>query len=329
MSMRPIVLALSAWMLLGCAKKEDVVIAASDTVQVSAADIDRDPVALLPTGAIGTIHVDAPSLFQSQFGPTLLNMVTARLPIPANANFDPKRDLSSVFIGLYSMQGADSVVIATGTFHPDLIEQAADGTTMTPLGAPLVKTTYSKQTLYVSRNVGFAVLTPQTVLCGDETGIRRALDRLSQGQAKHDIPTWIDDVMKTPNAPVAAAFDFAGQAPAAALVKNLQFLQGVRTARLIGNFAAPGMNFAGTLSYATPDAAGAATVQIQQANQMLQNYSLFLQLAGIGNPLQGLKAQASGSDTQFVVGVDGKAINWALGQAANQLTAAMAGGGAK
>src|SRR6185369_16970153 len=118
-----------------------------------------------------------------------------------------------LYIGLYSMSGADVAGVAIGRFNPQAIDQAADGVTQTPLGAPLVKTTYAKQTLYVSRNVGFAVLTPRTALFGDETGIRRALDRLSEGRASHDVPKWEDSVLATPNAPIAGAFDFAGQPP--------------------------------------------------------------------------------------------------------------------
>jgi hypothetical protein len=220
-----------------------------------------------------------------------------------------------VLVGVYSMQGADVAGVATGTFHPDAIERAADGTTLTPLGAPLVKTTYAKHSLYVSRNVGFAVLTEHTVVFGDETGIRRVLDRVSEGRAKHEIPKWIDDVLGTPNAAMAGAFDLQGQAPVSATVRALAFLQGIQTARVLGNFQPPGMNLAGSFTYPTPEASAAAAASMNQTTQMIQSYSFFMQLAGIGNPLQSVQAQPNGKETQFVAAIDGKAIDWALGQA--------------
>jgi len=212
----------------------------------------------------------------------------------------------------------DAVAVATGVFHPDLIERAADGTTLTPLGAPLVRTTYARRTLYVSRNVGFVVLTEHTVLLGDETGIRRALDRLSEGRVQHDTPGWVDDVLRTPNAAAAAAFNFVGQPPAEAAMKGFSFLQGMRTARVLGNFQPPGMNFAGTLTYADPGAAQNAVLGIQQLQQTIRSYSFFMSLAGIGNPIQRLEAVPSGNDAQFVLALEGTAVEWLLNQLADR-----------
>jgi hypothetical protein len=273
-------------------------------------------VALLPSGAVGIARLDAPAMFQSQFGPHVAQLVGARLPVPPSAGFDPARDLSAVYVGFYSMQGADFAGVATGAFHPAAIAQAADGTTMTPLGAPLVKTSYARTALYVSRNVGFAVLTEHTVLFGNETGIRRALDRLSEGRAKHDLVPWVDSLLQTPNAAMVVAIDLAGQPPVAAAVRGLSFINGMKTGRIVGNFQPPGMNFAGTLSYPTPEAAQAAAASMNQANQMVQSYGFALQFMGIGNPIQNLQTSPNGNDTQFAVGVEGKAVDWALAQAA-------------
>jgi hypothetical protein len=305
----------------GCSKKEDVIIAAADQVQVTDADIDRDPLALLPGSAIGLVHVDAPAMFASEFGQHLQQLAQSRMPLPASAGFVPTRDLTALYIGLYSMQGADVAAVATGTFNPQAIEQAADGTTLTPLGAPLVKTTYARHTLYVSRNVGFAVLTAHTALFGDETGIRRALDRLSEGRAHHDVPAWVDQLFATANAPTAGAFDLTTGGSAEAAAKNFPFLHGLKTAKLVGNFQPPGMNFAGTMSYPDPQTALSASQSIDQMSSTIRNYSFFLQLAGIGNPIQKLQTVASGNDAQFVLGLDSKTIDWLLNQLANSLGA--------
>jgi hypothetical protein len=311
--------ALTVVTALGCSKKPDVVVAAADQVHVSDADIDRDPVALLPGSAIGLIHVDAPALYASEFGQHLLQLTQARIPLPASAGFVPTRDLSALYIGIYSMQGADVAGVAVGTFDQQAIERAADGTTVTPLGAPLVKTTYARRTLYVSRNIGFAVLTAHTALFGDETGIRRALDRLSDGRATHETPAWVDQLLATPNAATAGAFDFTSGAIGEATSKNLPFLKGLQTAKVVGNFQPPGMNFAGTLTY--PDAQTALTScqSIEQTSATIKNYSFFLQLAGIGNPIQKLQTVANGNDAQFVLGLDSRTVEWLLNQLATQL----------
>jgi hypothetical protein len=316
-----LLVACSAALALSCSKTEDTVIAAADQVHVTDADIDRDPIALLPGSAIGIVHVDAPALFRSEFGQRLNSLAQSRMPLPPSAGFEPSRDLSALFIGIYSMQGADVAAVATGTFDPQAIERAADGTTMTPLGAPLVKTTYARRTMYVSRNVGFVVLTPHTALFGDETGIRRALDRLSEGRARHETPEWVDQLIATPNAATAGAFDFTGGATAEAAAKNLPFLHNLRTAKVVGNFQPPGMNFAGTLTYPDAQAAQTAAQQIEQTNATIKNYAFFLQLAGIGNPIQNLQTQTSGNDAKFVLGLESRTIEWLLNQLAARLGA--------
>ena len=303
---------------VGCSKKEDVVVATADRVFITEAEIDRDPVALLPAGAIGVIRADAPAFYASAFGQRIKRIADSRIPLPPSAGFDPQRDLTTLWIGLYSMAGADFAAVCQGTFNAANIERAADGVTLTPLGAPLVKTTYAKRNLYVSKNIGFTILTPRTALFGNETGIRRALDRLSEGRARHELSADVDQVLQTPNAPLASAWDFSTEAPAEALVKNLPFLAGVKKARIIGNFQHPGVNLAGTLSYPDEAAAQAGTQQLLNTNQTIQRYSFLMQLVGIGNPLQGLQAQPVGADSQFAVGVDQKAIEWVLNQVADR-----------
>jgi hypothetical protein len=306
------------WGASGCSKKPDVVVATADRVFITDAEIDQDPVALLPGGAIGIIRADAPAFYASAFGQRIKRVADSRLPLPPSAGFDPQRDLTTLWIGLYSMAGADFATVCQGTFNAANIERAADGVTLTPLGAPLVKTTYAKRTLFVSKNIGFTILTARTAIFGNETGIRRALDRLSEGRARHELSPEVDQALQTPNAPLASAWDFSTEPPAEALVKNLPFLAGVKKARIIGNFQPPGVNLAGTLSYPDDAAAQAGTQQILNTNQTIQRYSFLMQLVGIGNPLQGLQAQAVGPDAQFAVGVDQKAIEWILNQVADR-----------
>lgn len=305
---------------LGCSKKSDVIVETSERAKkMGAADIDRDPIALLPPGALSVAHADARAFFASEFGQRLKTLAEARIPLPPSAGFDPQRDLSEIYVGVYSMQGVDTVVIAKGTFHPDKIEKAADGITNTPLGAPLVKTKYAKRTIYTSKNVGFVVLTEHTMVLGDETGIRRALDRLSEGRVEHDTPKWVDNVLATPKAAVAVAVNLVGQPPAEALAKQMPFLSKLQTGRIVGNFQPPGMNFAGTLTYPSEDDAKTAAGSIQQIHSMINSYSFFMSLAGIKNPLHRLEVVPSGADAQFVMVLEGRAVEWLLLQLADRM----------
>lgn len=304
---------------VGCKKKEEVIIETAAGVEVTAADIDRDPLALLPGGAVSIMRFDPQAMFASQFGRRLGQILDARLPLPPSAGFDPARDLSGLHVGLYSMQGADFAGVASGLFDPQKIEQAADGTQVTPLGAPLVRTTYAGRTLYVSRNIGFVVLTTHTVLFGNETGIRRALDRIEAGRIGREIPPWLEQLMATQQADIVIGADLKGQAPVQAAVGQFPFLAGLETVRVLGNFQPPGMNFAGSLTYPDAAAASASAASLQSLQRMLGSYSFFMQLAGIGNPIQRLQAQPVGNEAQFVVAVDGRTVEWAINQLADKV----------
>ncbi|MBM4362460.1 MAG: hypothetical protein FJ104_07245 [Deltaproteobacteria bacterium] len=321
--MRPLALAALVVSALagGCSSKTDRVVEVAETVRVTEAEIERDPAALLPGGAVGLIRLEVPALLAAPFGARLRSLVEQRVPVPPSAGFDPGRDLSTILVGVYSMQGADAAAVALGRFDPAAIERAADGVTQTPLGAPLVRTSYARRTLYVSRNVGFTVLTPRVVLFGNETGIRRALDRLAEGRLAHDVPAWVDDLFRTPGAPVAAAFDLAGQPPVRALVQQLPFLQGLRTARVLGNLQPPGLNVAATATYQDAAAADAGVRSLLTLYGQLRSYSFFLSLAGIDNPVQRLEAQPVGADARVVAALEGRAVEKLLVLAANHLGA--------
>jgi len=63
-------------------------------------------------------------------------------------------------------------------------------------------------------------------------------------------------------------------------------------------------------------------------NQVLRSYSFFMQLAGIGNPIQNLQASPNGNDADFVVAIDSRAIEWILNQVAAELGASQSPGSA-
>lgn len=295
--------------LTGCPKSEDVIVHTGQGREKTAVQIDSDPLALLPSGAITVGVLDANALFGSQFGDKLLEVAKRRAPVPEAAGFDPKRDISKIYFGVYSMQGADVAGVAVGTFDPKKIEAAADGVQKTPLGVPVTKTTYAGRALYTADSIGFTILTTRTALFGNQTGIRRALDRIKGGTAKRELPVWANKVLNPGGAPFAFGSNLKENPVPNALRSKLPFLDGVETVAVVGNFASPGVNLAGTLVYPDETAAKTGASKVAETRAMLDTYTPFLALIGIPQPVRKLEADAVGKEGHFVAGIDAVAFS--------------------
>jgi hypothetical protein len=223
--------------------------------RVDDAVIDRDPLALLPGGVIALGYLDATALLRSPIGPDVAALAQRLLPLGPESGFDARRDVVSIWGGAYSMQGVDFCAVVQGTFDPVAIRRAAEVGAVTALGAPLVKSSYAGNELYTSDNIGFVVVTPHVVLAGNETGIRRALDRLRGSRLERAVPGWMVDIAATKNAAMAGAADLSEQSPPGMLAAALG---GVRHVRVLGNFDAPGLNLTGALTYADAESAAHA-----------------------------------------------------------------------
>ncbi len=298
---------LALMVTLGCGGGDDVIIKTSDGVELTAEDIDRNPLALMPGGAVGVFNIDAPSLFQSSAGARLLTVAQSRLPLPLSAGFAPERDLERIVLGLYSFQGVDFMGVATGKFDPEAIEKAASASETTPLGTPLVRVEYAGRVFYVSANIGFVVLTNRTVVFGNETGIRRALDRMEAGRIGVEMPEEMASLMERPGAPIAFASDARHDPQVAALASQFAFLKNVGMVRAVGNFDAPGMNLAGTLTYVDEAAALEGQASIQQLRQGLATVGFLTSILGMSQPIQNLQADVNGSSLQVTIAFDAQA----------------------
>jgi hypothetical protein len=295
--------------LIGCAKSEDVIVHTGQGKEQTALQIDSDPLALLPGGAVTVGVLDVEALFASQFGDKLLEVAKRRAPVPDAAGFEPKRDLKKAYFGTYSMQGADVAGVALGTFDPKKIEAAADGIQKTPLGVPVTKTMYAGRALYTAESVGFTILTSRTALFGNQTGIRRALDRIKEGTAKRELAPWASKVLAQSGVPFAFGSNLKENPVPKALRNKLPFLDGVETLSVVGNFAPPGINLAGTLVYPDEAAAKTGAGKVSETRAMLDTYTPFLSLLGIPQPVRKLDADAVGREGHFVAGLDAVAFS--------------------
>lgn len=322
---RVAVFLLVALLVLGGCHRQEVIVKTTDGRKLRAEDIDRDPLALLPGGAIGILYLDAQALYASPFGQGVSRLAESHTPVPASANYQPQRDLERMYVGFYSMQGADFAGVATGVFDKEAIEAAADGTQVTPLGVPVVKSTYADRSLYTAANLGFVVLTSRTALFGNETGIRRTLDRIDRGIVKQEVPDWALDLLQRPDVPMAAAFDLESNPVSAAARNQLPFAAGLHRVRMVGNFADPGINVAGTATYADAASAELGATGMNDLQTTIRQWGWAAALLGIRQPIRQMQAHPNGSQVDFVIGLDGAAVT-ALLEQASKVVAPAAGG---
>lgn len=305
--------AVSLIFVLSCGGGEDVIIKTSDGASLTAADIDKNPLALLPGAAVGVVQLNAPELFASAAGAQLKRIVYAKLPVPPSAEFVPERDLKRLLVGLYSFQGADFAGVAVGDFKPEKIAAAADGTQLTPLGSPLVRVEYAGRVFYVSANIGFVVLTPHTAVFGNEVGIRRVLDRIEAGRIRVEVSPEIESLLERPGAPMAFGSE-TKDAYVASLTENVPAMRKLKLARVVGNFDPPGLNLAGTLTYSDEAAAGAGREQWLKMNDDLSRVTTITSLFGVTSPVRQLEITTTGPNAQFKLGLDSAAATTLLQQ---------------
>jgi hypothetical protein len=294
----------AAW-AVSCGGGREVILRTAAGIEVTAEDIDREPLWLLPPGGIGWLHVEVAPAAASELGRFLLADLEARFPMPQAAGFSFERDVTRLSVTTYSMQGLDFAGVASGHFDAQRIEKTALAYAAGSLAPPLARSEYGGRSLFTTASIGFTILTPQTALFGNETGIRRCLDRISESRVADDLPAWVKELLMTPNATFSVGVDLQSNPLTAALTGRLTALRGASMARGVGNFDPPGINIAGSVGHPDHEAARTTAAALLQAGGSLNIYG---RLFGLGQPIRKLETQAVGSDTQVVLAVDGAAV---------------------
>ena len=225
--------------------------ASASAAPITAETLERDPLALFPSGALGMFAIDAKAFYASQSaGPAAAQLAEKYFPIGAECGFAPSKDLDRVTGGFYSMQGADVLATLVGRFDDAKIAAAAQAKTQLHMGGVVVSSQYAGRTMYTVADVGFSVLSPHLVLAGTKTTIKRALERIADRHLAHDAPAWMLQTLATPNAAAALALDTKGM-PLTSLTGGfpLKGTDGMTAVRLLANFQAPGMHVAGAATY--------------------------------------------------------------------------------
>lgn len=275
---------------------------ANSPAGLTAEQIDADPIALLPANAILVASVDARAFYTSgSVGAQLEALSEQMLPLGDEAGFKASRDVDRVILGAYSTEGVDVAAVVVGRFEEDKIKKAADAHTQTRSGGVIAQSQYAGRAVYTVANVGFSILTPKTALAGTETGIRRALDRIHDGQKSRDQPDWVLSAIGTPNAAAVVTADFTQPIASAALgTVSLPWANGIKVVRLLADFKQPGMHVAGTLTYADGASAAAGANGIQQLGTLAN----LVALTGLAPRLQDLSVSAADANVQCAFSLD-------------------------
>jgi len=232
--------------------------------------IDADPLALLPPGPAALGTVDARAFYASgSTGAQVASLVEGFLPLGPEVGFSAGRDIDRMAGALYAGAGLEAVSVVSGRFDVNRIQAAAAAHAPTHTGAPLVGLPYAGHTLYTVSNFAFTPLTDHTLVAGNEAAVRRVLDRLAAGgpQAvpRREVADWMLATIQTPGSSYALAADMAAIPPVA--LRGLPLPPGMTALTRVGvtgDFSPPGLNVAGTLSYADPQHAGAGADSLRQ-----------------------------------------------------------------
>ncbi len=279
--------------------------------ELTPAQIDADPLALLPPAAFAVATVDAHAFYASDsVGAQLAALSEKLVPIGEEAGFKASRDDDRFVVGAYSSAGLDVAAVVSGRFDEAKIRDAAEAHTQTHTGGLIAKSTYAGRSVYTVADLGFAVLTPRTALAGTQTGIRCALDRIRDGQPKRDIPAWVQETIDTPNATATLSADLTQPAAAAAIASfPVRWSKGAERARVVARLEPLGVRVTGTIAYADPASASAGGSALQQAATMAN----LVAITGLTPRLDDLSIGAEGADVRCSFAIDDRSLGTLAG----------------
>jgi hypothetical protein len=230
---------------------------------------------------------------------------------------------------VYSFSGVDFGGVASGRFDVTAISKSAQASELTPLGTPLVHSRYANRDVFTSANIGFCVLTSHTAVFGNETGIRRILDRLERGELALELGKELRSLLEKPEAPIAFGIDTKSDPQVQSLAKQAEFLQELELLRGVANLETPGLNVAATLTYPSEKAVNRGKQSLEMYASLAAGLGFVQSLTG-GHPLVSkLETKQTGLSLQVQVAADAtgveRAIQWVEGQTPNTTRPAQGG----
>lgn len=293
-----------ACLAAACRPPEERIEFATDRPRPTAEQIDEDPFRLLPPGAVAWWHSNA-GLFASDFDDPVVEFFDTWMPFVRGGGIDLRKDVESLSGAVYASVANDVAFVCRGRFDPAAVEGKV---AQMPKDAAVTTTQFAGVTLYVSDQVGMAVLTERTLILGTQLGVRRVLELVEEGRVQRSTPEWFDALLLEEAADFQFGMDLDAQPVPAVLRTRLEFLNHLRAARLLGNYRPPGLNLAGTLSFDTPEGGENAAQELNQAARNLERYELLMTALSIPRIIHAIDAKSTGRDTQVAAELDGQAI---------------------
>lgn len=294
--------------LAGCKSSPELIVETGAGRQATPAEIDEDPWALLPGGAIALAQVNAQELVGASYGSEVVTLLRDHLPLARDAGLDLEKDIDQVVLGVYATAGSDVAAVATGRFRKERIVEAIRRDPVAVHGREIRINEFAGFEVYVVDFAAMVPLTENTLVFGSEIGIRRVLERIEEGRLERSLPPWYERMLQQQKAHFALGIDLDAQPVPAALRTRLAFLKGLRAGRLLGNFEEPGLNVAGTLTYDRPDSAKNAVRYIQEQEKMLSRASVLMRMLKMPRPIDRLEARAVDKEAQVAAEIEGRAI---------------------
>lgn len=292
---------------LGCGAAQERILVTADGPRPPFAAIDADPWALLPRGAVAWWRLQD-EVFRSQLSELLLEFLSRTLPVSKAAQFQPEKDISLMVGSLYATAGSDFVAIYRGSFAHARFDEAFRHDPTTVAGKQLSVVQFAGATMYVSEHYGFSELSPQTIVTGTQLGVRRVLELVEERRMRRSLPVWFEELMEDSAAHFQVGVDLDAQPVPAVFRTDLEFMNHLRAARLVGNFDDPGLNFAGSLTFADPHSAEGAVAAVNDARKKLEQFEVLLKTLKIPDPIDKLEAAQTGQDAQIVARLDGAGV---------------------
>jgi membrane-associated protease RseP (regulator of RpoE activity) len=207
-------------------------------------------------------------------------------------------------------------VIIQGTFDPDAIRNAAMNGQPTASGRPVTRVQYANNDVYVVGDISFVVVTKETMIAGNETGIRRTLDRIRDKKVRRDVPAWMAELVENPSASIVAIADLSTDPVVRSAAQQMPFLDNLSVVRILGNFEPPGINLAGTLSYPDTVKATSAGASLEGIAR-LSSFTQLLSLVGIQPPIKNIEVRVEDRDVKFIAAINSRGaaqmIDWWAG----------------
>ncbi len=274
--------------------------------------IDADPLALLPAAPAILGNVDARAFYASgSTGAQVAALAEGLFPFGQEVGFSAGRDVDRMAVAVYAGATLDAVGVLQGRFDVPRITAAGAAHIPTRTGAPLVALPYAGRTLYTVSNFAFSPLTDHTMVAGSESAVRRVLDRLAMTPAApaREVADWMLGAVQTPGSSYALVADVASIPPAA--LRGIPLppgMTGLLRAAVIGDFHPPGLNVAGTLTYADPTRAAAGADTLRQV-AAFANIAASL---GAGPKIQNLTITPNGPSVGCNFALDDEAMKRSL-----------------